>query len=238
MMYSAKFRDPLEPRLPARCYTGIEEIAAIAGAVGSVASIGMGIAGAAQQSEAQRAAGETAYQNALIRNQQLENQAKQQEAEAKAQQATAQRKAIEERRQSDIAASRARAVMAASGAGVDESLLAGILGTGDYNVKAALYEGDTAAQGLNYQAQLSRYQGQTGITMARRTRAAYDSAAGSTLAYGIAGAATRGLSLAAKYAPDIPGNDVTAAAPPVGGYSLSQLDVNANNYGRLTERVV
>jgi hypothetical protein len=185
MIHSDKIRDvTLRPDERGRCFTGLE-IAAIAGAVSSVAGIGMSIAGAAQQSEAQRQAGDIAYQNALLRNQQAQEEAKRLEAKANADQAAAQRQAIEERRKADILAGRAKAVMAASGAGVDNSILDGILAEGQYGFDTALYEGDTRAQSARYDASLRKWEGETGVQQGAYRKAALNSQADSTMTSGI-----------------------------------------------------
>lgn len=206
------------------------------GAIAAVASVGMNILGAISQSNAQRQAGEVAYQQALQRQQlaqlqadqqrqALEVQAQQQEQAANAEQATAQRAAIEQKRQATIAAGRARAVMAASGASVDENILAGILGEGDYASKVALYQGDVSAQGRRFQATLNHYQGNVGtqiagyegeaaLTSGINTRNAYNAAAGSTLATGIGRGLISSVSLADKYGFDFGG--VPARTPDMG----------------------
>lgn len=78
--------------------------------------------------------------------------------------AVAQRVAIESKRKAANAAGRAKAVMAASGGGVDNRILADILGEGEYAADVALYEGDartrdlkTEASLLDYDADLTRY---------------------------------------------------------------------------------
>lgn len=195
--------------------------------IGTVGSMGMNIMGSAQQSQAQRAAGETAYQNALARNQMLEaqaqeqeNEAKQREAQAKAEQAAAQRAGIEQTRKSNAIAGRASAVMAASGGGVDTNILAGILGEGDYAKDVALYEGDDRASKLNYQgkinryqADVSRYEGKQGVARGQYTRDVMNSRADATLAMGIGKTIFQGMSLAGKYGGDLPGTGATASSP-------------------------
>jgi hypothetical protein len=72
--------------------------------------------------------------------------------DANARQAESQREAIVRRRQGTYAASRARAVAAASGAGVSDTTADTLIGRietqSDLNVLDALYEGDTTARGL------------------------------------------------------------------------------------------
>jgi hypothetical protein len=240
-------------------FTGLE-VAAIAGAVSAVGSIGMGIIGGAQQADAQRQAGETAYRTALIRNQQLEAQAKElenqavqrqneakiQEQRANDQQGVAQRKAIEQKRKAQIVASRAGAVMAASGGGVDPGVLASILAEGEYAGDVALYEGDVAAGDSRYGAKVSRYQGDlnryeaatkrwsggVGVNEGAYTRAAYNSRADTTMTGSLIKAGFSGLSLASKYAPDFGGgydlgSDTmrTAGDMDLGGYSGGRVEL-------------
>lgn len=216
MIYSDKIADIFAaPHVRGRCFTGLE-VMAIAGAVSSVAGIGMGIAGASQQSDAQRQAGEIQYQNALIRQQQmeaeakrLEGEAKQREANANAQQAASQREALEQKRKAGIAAGRAQAVMAASGAGVDTNLIDGILGEGELAFDTALYEGDAKAQDSRYQASLNkheaatrRWQGQTEVAQGARSRSAMNARADSTMSMGITKGVIGAVSLASKYGGD------------------------------------
>lgn len=208
--------------------SGVSTATVMAGlAVAStVASVGMSIAGSMQQADAQRMAGEAAYRNALQRNEMLQAEARQREARANAEQAASQRAALEKRRESRLAASRAQAVMAASGAGVDNNIIDGILGEGELAFDTALYEGDSKAQNLRYDATLRRWEGQTHVAEGGRTRAAMQSRAASTETMGIVGGATKLASLASKYAPgDAPG--VSAASPAstmsaYGGLSLDQ----------------
>lgn len=214
MIHSTKIKDvTARPELRGQCFTGIEEIAAIAGAAASVGSIGMSIIGSGQQADAQRQAGDIAYRNALARQQALEVQAQQEEAQAKQEQAIAQRNALEQKRRATIAAGRATAVMAASGAGVDNRLVEGILGEGDYGYNTALYQGEDRAQKLNYQASLDRYAGRTGVDSASATRSAYYNRADSTETTGYGKALFSGLSLASKYAPDFGGSSVSDTLP-------------------------
>lgn len=92
-----------------------------------------------------------------------ELKARQLRDEANARQAEAQRVAIARRRQGNFAASRARAVAAASGAGLTdtsaEKLISDIEAQSDLNVLNALYEGDTTARGLRDNARVAAREG-------------------------------------------------------------------------------
>jgi len=222
MMWSPKISDVTQrPDERGRCFTGLEALAAL-GAVATVVSTGMSIAGSSQQADAQRQAGEIAYQNAVARNQQMQAEAKRLEDQANSQQAIAQRQAIEERRKARILAGRAQTVMAASGAGVDENVLAGILGEGDFAFDTALAEGDQKAQDSRFDAELRRWQGRTELASGGTTRSALQQRAGTTETMGIVGGITRLASLASRYGdgPAPGGASLGTDAPAFGaGYS-------------------
>lgn len=103
----------------------------------------------------------------------------QQEKAGKAAQAESQRAALFERKKANYAMSRARAVGAASGAGVDYDNIADLGAQGDYNVLSSLYSGDTDAELANYAAGATRNEGRA------RQRGAYMNA-GSTILGGAA----------------------------------------------------
>lgn len=213
MIHSNKIKDVTHrPDERGRCFTGLE-IMAIAGAVSTVASAGMSIIGASQQADAQREAGNVAYQQALIRNQQAQAEAKRLEDKANAEQAAAQRQAIEEKRKATVLASRAQAVMAASGAGVDTNIIDGILAEGEYGFDTALYEGDTRAQSSRYDAKLRRWEGETGVTQGAYRKASLNAQASNTLTSGIIKSGIQLGSIAAKYGGPAPGD----ASGPDGG---------------------
>ena len=86
-------------------------------------------------------------------------QAAQLEAAGKAEQAASQREAEEERRQKRLMQSRARAVGAASGGGIDLELAGDIEEEGEYRALTALWEGTEAAKGRRAQAAASRFEG-------------------------------------------------------------------------------
>lgn len=102
--------------------------------------------------------------------------------------ATSQRQAIEERRQATLAASRAQAVAASSGADATSTdvtrAISDIAGEGEYRALTALYEGEDSAVGDEYKAKTRRYEGR----MARR---AGNIAAMSTLLKGAGGMKSR-----------------------------------------------
>lgn len=104
-------------------------------------------------------------------------QADQLEASGKAEYAAGQRKALEERRRSDLAISRAKAVGAASGGGQDLNLLGAIEEEGTYNTLVAEWEGTEAMKGRNAQGAAARVEG-------KNARKAGMIGAGSTLLQG------------------------------------------------------
>lgn len=184
-----------------------------------------------QQADAQQRAGQVAVQNAENARIQREAQARQQESEAAQNRAAAndeaakgQRQMIEAKHKGRILAGRAQAVMAASGAGVDDSMTAGLLAEGGYAGDVALFEGDQRARSVknaanvnDYQAAGQRYAGDVGIWQAWQTKQAYDSAASSTRGAAtsrlVSGIGQGVISLAAKYGGEWGGGDtVTATA--------------------------
>jgi hypothetical protein len=87
-------------------------------------------------------------------------QARQAEQRAGQERAMSQRKAMEERRQSRLAISRAQAV--AGGGSTDDGVLdltGRIAGEGEYNALNAIYEGEESALGRGMQAQAMRMKG-------------------------------------------------------------------------------
>lgn len=94
----------------------------------------------------------------------LNFQAKQLEAAGLAESAAAQHRAEEDRRQTRLVQSRARAVGAASGGGIDIDLAGDIEADGEYRALTTLWEGDEAAKGRNTQAAASRFEGRAAKT--------------------------------------------------------------------------
>lgn len=86
-------------------------------------------------------------------------QAAQLEAAGKSEMAVSQRQAEEDRRQSRLMQSRARAVGAASGGGIDLELAGDIEADGEYRALTSLWEGTEAAKGRRAQASASRFEG-------------------------------------------------------------------------------
>lgn len=168
----------------------------------SAASTGMSILGSANQAAGQRSAGDIAYRNALLRNEAAKGEARQLEASAVATEAAGQRQAIEAVRKGSIMASRARAVMAASGAGVDPKLIARLIGEGEYGKDVALFNAGDKARVLRDKGRQALWSGETGIDLAASDKASMYQRADNTLLTGVAGA---GLSLASKYGGDVAG---------------------------------
>ncbi len=158
----------------------------------TVLGAGMSFIGSQNQAAAQQQAGQIAMQNAQMRQQAMEAQAKQQESEAAQNRAAAndeaakgQRAMIEAKRKGRLMAGRAQAVMAASGAAVDDSMTtAGLLAEGEYAGDVAMFEGDQRARSFrnaanvnDYQAAGSRYGGAGALWQGQQTKNAYDFAA-------------------------------------------------------------
>jgi hypothetical protein len=190
----ATFHDPFLYASPGACFGAMAVPLAIA-------SVAMTVVGGVMQASAQQEAGEVAYQNSLQKAALLNAEAKQREAEANKVQAVKQREGIEANRKYVLAASRARAVMAAGGGGVDEGIIAGILSEGDYAKDVSLYEGDEAARGLQNQATMDRYSANTARVAGHNARIGAGQAAAMTL---IGTGAKAGMSLGQMYAPGPP----------------------------------
>lgn len=92
-------------------------------------------------------------------------EARQQREQALAEQAEAQAEARTERRRAEHLKSRAVALAAASGTGVDSPNVAGAISDiddqGEYNALAALYSGSTAARSRDYAAALAKERGRS-----------------------------------------------------------------------------
>lgn len=118
--------------------------------------------------------------------------------------ALAQREAMEERRLGDIAASRALAVAAASGGGVQDPtivrLLASTKGEAAYRASVALYEGEERGRQLRHEATFERIGGAEALAEGKARSRAY------TL-QGLGTAARGGVSLYAKYGGGGPSGD-------------------------------
>lgn len=168
----------------------------------SIASAGMSIIGSENQAAGQRTAGQIALNNAIARNEQAKAEAVRLEANAVATEASGQRQAIEAVRKGEILASRARAVMAASGAGVDAKLIARLMGEGEYAKDVALFNANDKARTIRDRGKQAIWSGQTGITQGLYEKASMDARAGTTSTMGIINA---GLGLASKYAGDLAG---------------------------------
>lgn len=153
--------------------------------------------GAFEQGRAARIAGERARYAA-------EFQAWQADEQGKLAIAIAQRRAMEERRQTDIMASRALAVAAASGGGVSDptiiNMLAKAKGEGAYRAQVALYEGEAKARELRLSAAASRVSGAEAVVDGIRTETGYQLSGLGSLVRG-------GASLYQKYGNGGPSGD-------------------------------
>ena len=204
-------------------------LAAAAPVMMSVASAGMTILGASNQAAGQRTAGQVALNNAILRSEQAKAEAVRQEANAVAVEASGQRRAIEAVRKGDIMASRARAVMAASGAGVDNKLIARLMGEGEYAKDVALFEAGDKARVMRDRGRQAIWSGETGITQGLYEKSSMDARADTTMTMGIISA---GMGLAQKYGGDIAGafggsggGDASGVTRAGGGYEASDWDI-------------
>lgn len=158
--------------------------------------------GLREQGKMARIAGERQRANAEFDAWQLEEQAGEELA-------VSQRMAIEERRQAELAASRALAVAATSGAGVSDPsvvrLLARTQGEGAYRANVALYQGESRARQARLNAAQARITGAEALEEGHARDQAYGYA-------GMGRAARGALSLYARYGQHGPGT-----TPRIGG---------------------
>lgn len=88
-----------------------------------------------------------------------EYQAKLQERQALAHRAEASQEAAEDIREGELLASRAQAVGAASGGGVDDALLANLRSEANLNARMAIWDGEEKSKGALRDAGVSRFEG-------------------------------------------------------------------------------
>ncbi len=147
----AAYADPISAAMTA--VSAAAGSSSILGTIGTVLSVGSSL----MQAGSQRSAGRAAAQNADFQARQLEQRAGQERA-------SSQRDYIEQRRQTKIVQSNARAAAGASGGSVvDPTMLniqSGIARQGDYNALTALFEGEERAKGLEFQGTTTRADGQ------------------------------------------------------------------------------
>lgn len=131
--------------------------------MGDPVTIGLAVASTAFSAVQQMGAAAAARQAGKDQEAENEYQAKQMEVQAGQERASSQRRAIEERRRTNIAESRAAAVVAGSGGDTLDPSVVKIMGDleseGSYNVDVAKYEGEDKARNLETGASLQRYQG-------------------------------------------------------------------------------
>lgn len=94
-------------------------------------------------------------------------EARQLEAQAKAEQAASQRESLNERRAARLIQSRARAVSAASGGGVDYELLGDLEAEEELRFQTAIWAGNERAAGTRLRAQGARLDGKSKATAYR-----------------------------------------------------------------------
>lgn len=123
----------------------------------------LGITGMIFQQIGYREAGKSARAQGQYARIRAEFDAWQAEEDGKEAVAIGQRAAMEERRQSDLVASRALAVAAASGGGASDptivNLIARAKGEGAYRAAVAMYEGESRARQYRIAAAAGRYGG-------------------------------------------------------------------------------
>ncbi len=149
--------------------TAIGTSAASAGAVGTAAagaSAGTGLSTLGMLSTGLGAAG-TLYSGLQARAG-AQAEARQLKDKGDEEQAIGQRRAMQARRERDLARSRIQAVAAASGGGVDDAsitnLMQGLEQQGNYNSMLELYQGNTARNKAHASAAARRVEGRSALT--------------------------------------------------------------------------
>lgn len=158
--------------------SGIEEVLPFIAAAGAAA----GVVGQQQQAQAAQVAAKEKQNELNYESAQLRQQAGQD-------QASAQRAAEVQRHQAAVMQGRVQAVAAASGASATDptvlNLQGGIAAKGDYAARAAIYEGDTSAEGKDAAAKARDYESYaTGVGSKYATEGANIRTAGTILSSG------------------------------------------------------
>ena len=108
--------------------------------------------------------GMAADANAKSQQQMLNSRAEQADMKANEERALAILRGKEARRQATLKSSRAQAINAASGGGAFDPSIVNLMGDiaaeGEYNAGIEMFEGESAAQDLEFGAELDRYQGE------------------------------------------------------------------------------
>jgi hypothetical protein len=131
--------------------------------IGAVIGLAVGVVGGMSAREGIKEAGDQAYEEGFATQAEREWEAKQHDYFATQERASAQRTAYEERRIGRIAESRAVAVAAFGGGGVDDPTVLNIIGDihqeTEYRALFAIYEGGQKARIHDIEASLLRYEG-------------------------------------------------------------------------------
>lgn len=152
--------------------------------MGDPLTVGLAVGGTLLSAYGQIQQGQAADAMGKANQQSAEFSAKQMEINAGQERASAQRKMLEEGRKKNMALSRAQAVAAASGGGTLDPSIVDIMGDleaeGEYNKRAALFEGEQRAQDLESGAMVQRYQGSMSRMAGKaEKKSSYVAAAGS-----------------------------------------------------------
>lgn len=201
--------------------------ASIIGGVSGLAGIGAGLLGSQRTAGGYDTAAGIALAQAKANKLRADAIARMDYDAANEAEAIAQRKGLVDLEQGDIAAGRAQAVMAASGAGVDYKLLAAIKGKANYNAAVDRWSGADKARLLRNEGVLTSWAGEFGDVQGQaeseilHERAQYTrdmgwAQAGLSLAskYGVPGGSSTPISLTEKGAFDIGRDAVTRAGGP------------------------
>lgn len=152
----------------------------------------LSVFGGFQQASAYRSAGRAAVREGKFQRALAERRAQGLEIAAGQERASAQRSAIEARRQGNFVAGRTRALAAASGADPSSPTIVNNLADlgldADYRAGTALFEGESKARSLQYEADIERMTGQAQLEGSRFQRDLSTAKAGQAILSGITGA--------------------------------------------------
>lgn len=170
--------------------------ASVIGMGATLGGVAAGVIGSQGQARGYSTAGQIAVAQAKADQERAAAIAEGKYQEANADEAAAQRKGIQDLEIGDVAAGRAAAVMAASGAGLDPKLLAAIKGKANYNAAVDRWTGADKARVARNEGVLTTWSAEVGADQAFATQRAYEERASLTRDMGWANA---GLTLASKY---------------------------------------
>lgn len=221
------------PNTRSLCHGPMAAIAAVSVAMTALSTVAS-MSAQAQQGAAAAQQGQLRQQQMTQQAQIAQMQADQLRVNANNEMGTAERAAIEQKRKGDLLASRATAVMAASGGGVDRNLVASIVGEGTYNENVSLYTGKERARSLDNQAALKDWEASSdqwsGNAAAQQGAFAQESAGTAEAFTAIGGIGKAASSVAAAYGG---GGGAGALTAQSGGFSALSAGDTMKNFNSM-----